>query len=129
LSLSVAWQDEAYVNPVDQKTYVAPGGWETYQPDSPRAADPLGSKVKTEEIRLLTAQDLIAARTMVEDLAAFCKAVERCAEQLFAESEKGFKVMVQFKCSPSGHEIQMAHQGDASQELLQAFYESLARVN
>lgn len=135
LSLSVAWQDnvvagqdEVYVNPVDQKTYVASGGWVTCQPDSPRVAEPQSNRVKTEEVRLLTADADLAIRTTADDLAVFCKAVERCAAAALAASLGAFKVLVQFHCTCSGHQIQMAHQGDATPELLQKLSDSLAQL-
>jgi len=128
LSLCVEWHDAVYVNPVDQKTYVAPGGWETYQPGSRPVADQKGKKVRTEQIRLLTAQDDIATRTTVEDLVAFCKEVERRAELSLSKSEREFKVLIQFQCTPAGHKFQMAHQGDASQELLQGLHDSLVKM-
>src|SRR5688572_7652751 len=31
---------EVYQNPVDNKTYVAPGGWKVYLPDNPRPKEP-----------------------------------------------------------------------------------------
>jgi hypothetical protein len=32
---------------------------------------------------------------------------------------------VQFNCTPAGHEVELAHQGDATDELLQAYYDVL----
>src|SRR5262249_51015190 len=91
--------DEAFHNPVDNKTYVAQGGWKSYKPDEPRPDDP-NSKVKTDQIRLLTSQDDIAARTTVKELASFIKEAERLAEESFRNSEKQFRLMVQFNCKP-----------------------------
>lgn len=125
MPLSLEWWEESYDNPVDQKTYVASGGWQTYQPQPSGEGDREGKKVKTESLRLLTAQEDIAARTTVQDLATFCKDVERIADQNLGSCDRGFKLLVQFKCTPSGHEIQLAHQGDGSHELLQAFHDAL----
>ena len=124
LSFSVEWQDDVYLNPVDEKAYVAPGGWVTYHPDSSRATEPQG-KVFTEHVRLLTADGDLGRRTTAEDLAAFCRAVERCAELALGESPCAFKVLVQFRCTPAGHEIEMAQQGEPVPELVQAFFNSL----
>jgi hypothetical protein len=127
-SISIESRDEVFVNPVDQKEYVASGGWETYRPDSSAVADQEGGKVKTEHIRLLTSQADIDSRTTVEDLAAFCTSVERCAELALGGSRTQFKLLVQFRCTAEGHQIQMAHQGEADPQLLQAFYDALAKI-
>jgi hypothetical protein len=116
--------DEAYHNPMDKKTYTAPGGWKTYQPQVPRQDEP-GRNVKTEHIRLLTSEADMEARTTVAELAAFLREAERLADESFGESGRQFRVMVQFNCKPAGHEVRLAHQGDAAQELLQAYYDAL----
>jgi hypothetical protein len=116
--------DKVYQNPVDKKTYVAPGGWKKYHPQAPRPEEP-GKKVKHEEIRLLTSQRDIAERTTVEELATFIKEVERVAEQSLGTSGTGFKLLAQFDCTPSGHEVRLAHQGEAAQNILQGFYNAL----
>jgi hypothetical protein len=128
LSLSVEWQDEVYANPVDQKTYVSPGGWKTYQPKSCQATEPQDRKVKMEHVRVLTAETDVASRTTAEDLAVFCKAVERCAERSLGGSQGAFKVLVQLRCTPAGHQIEMARQGEAESQLLQVFFDSLATI-
>jgi hypothetical protein len=116
--------DEVYRNPVDQKTYVAPGGWKTYNPDVPRMEEP-GKKVKCDQIRLLTAQDDIASRTTVEALTEFIKEAERLADQSFDKAGKPFRLLVQLYCRPAGHEVKVAHPGDAPQEMLQHYYDAL----
>jgi hypothetical protein len=116
--------DEVYRNPVDKKAYVAPGGWKTHQPEVPRADEP-GRKVKTEQVRLLTSEAGMAARTDVSAVAAFLREAERLAEVAFGSSGKQFRVMAQFTCKPTGHEVKLAHLGDATQESLQAYYDAL----
>jgi len=117
--------DDEYHNPIDKKTYVAQGGWKTYQPEVPRPDDP-GKKVKSKQLRLLTSQDDIAVRTTVEALVDFVKEAERLAEECLGKSEKQFKLLVEFKCTPDGHEVSLAHQGDAPQELLQKYHDALS---
>ncbi len=51
--------------------------------------------------------------------------VERPAEVAFGASGKRFHVLAQFTCKPAGHEVQLAHQGDATQEILQAYSDAL----
>jgi len=117
--------DEEYRNPIDKKTYVAEGGWTAYLPESPRPEEP-GKKVKTVEIMLLTSQDALVARTTVEAVVDFVREAERLAEVAFGSSGGQFRVLVQFDCTSTGHEVKLAHQGDVAQELLQGYYEALA---
>jgi len=70
-------------------------------------------------------EDDIAAQTTVVELATFLKEAERLAEETFAKSDSQFKVLVQFDCTPSGHKVSMAYEGDATQELLQEYYDAL----
>ncbi len=116
--------DEVHHNPVDKKTYAAPGGWKMYHPDIPRPDEP-GRKVKTELVRLLTSEADISDRTTVEDLASFLHEAERLAEESFGNGGRQFRVMVQFRCGPAGHEVRLAHQGDATQGLLQGYFDAL----
>jgi hypothetical protein len=125
---TAVFPDEVFHNPVDKKIYVAPGGWKTHQPEVPPPDDPR-RMVKPEQVRLLTSEADMAARTDVLAVAAFLREAERLADVLFGSSGKQFRVMVQFTCKPAGHEVKLAHQGDVAQELLQAYYEALAAAN
>jgi hypothetical protein len=124
LKAKVVSPNNAYHNPVDQKTYVAQGGWKTCQPEVPRP-DELGKKVKTEQVRLLTSQDDLGARTTVKELVEFIKQAERLSEESLGKGGSQFKLLVQFKCTPGGHEVSLAHDGSATPELLQRLYDEL----
>ena len=76
--------DEVYHNPVDEMTYVAPGGWKTYLPRTPRPDLP-GQTVKTERVRLLTSQADVTARMTVDGLATCCQTLE---PQAIGEDER-----------------------------------------
>lgn len=126
----IATEDQAYLNPIDGKTYVAPGGWRTYQPQPGVKREPADEKVKLEHVRLLTPEDEIASRTSIEDLAKFIKRAEQIASKVFGKSDKRLKLLVEFTCSPSGHELQIAHQPeDVNKGLLQAFHNALTKMD
>jgi hypothetical protein len=120
--------DEAYYNPVDKKTYVATNGWEKHYPAAPRTVEP-GRKVKAELIRLLTPQADIEARISAAELSAFVLEAERLAEATLGRSGRKFKLLVQFTCNPAGHKVDLAHQGEATPELLQAYYDALTAAD
>jgi hypothetical protein len=119
--------NKVYQNPVDHKAYVAEGGWTTYEPDVPRT-EKSNKKVKVEAIRLLTPEEDIAAQTTVEEISAFIKDAERRADESLEKSDKAFQLLVQFSCKPGGHQVKLVHQGDASKELLQRYYDSLRAI-
>jgi len=122
---SGVYPDEVYQNPLDGMTYVAPGGWKTHLPRTPRP-DQEGQKVKPERVRLLTSDADILARTTVEDLTILIREAESLADVTLGHSDKRFQIMVQFTCKPSGHEIRLAHHGDATPEILQAYFDALS---
>jgi hypothetical protein len=120
--------EEVYRNPIDNKAYVAPGGWTKHEPAQPKTDDPQ-RKVKLDNVRLLTSETDLAARTSVKELADFVREAERLAEDSFGSSVRQFRVMAQFSCKPTGREVKLAHQGDASIELIRAYYLALTGAN
>lgn len=119
--------NERYDNPVDKKTYVAPGGWKEYQPSSPREPKD-NARIQNKGIRLLTAQKEIAQRTTVEALVAFFKRIDASAQSTLADVPTKATILAQFACSPGKHEVQISHQGDVTQEKLQSFYQALVAL-
>lgn len=123
----------AYQNPLDGKTYagnvyVGQGADGASAAGTPPAA-PVEQHVKMGALRLLTLEKDVAARADVQDIVAFVGRVHRLAEDQLGKSSKPFMVLVQFTCRPSAHDIQLAHQGDASEDLLNAFYTALKAVD
>ena len=122
-----ALPEEVFHNPVDGKTYVAPGGWHQYAPATP-SNDQVGRPAQTQHIRLLTEQHQIAERTTMDALAAFIRVTEQLANQKLAASETAFRLLIQFACRPSGHDVQLATEGGASRDVLQGLFEALSEM-
>jgi len=116
--------EKVYYNPVDKKAYVAQSGWKTYEPETPKPAVP-GQKVKSNNIRLLTSEEEIAARTTVPELVAYIQEADRIGIETLGKSNSPFRLTVQFHCKPIGHEIKMAHVGEAPKESLEKLYDAL----
>lgn len=120
---------EHFQNPFDGKTYA--GKTHVAQVDSTAtppvsaALDAPERKVKMGTVRFLTLDNELAARTSMEDMATFAIEAHRLAEEHLGKSAQCFTVLVQFTCRSSAHDIQLAHQGDASQELLNDYYHAL----
>ena len=117
---------DKYDNPVDKKTYVAPGGFQTYQPSVPANAQ--DQRVVVDRVILLTSQEDMGERVKVADLAAYVKAVEQIAFREFARSRSPLVVLAQFDCSPGTCALKIASQGEADQAVLQRFYEETSLV-
>ena len=116
--------DEVFQNPVDGRTYVAPGGWSEHSPDEGRTPERAGG-ITLGSVTLLAAEAEIERQTSTEDLGAFIQEVVRLAEEPLCNSGKPFQVMVQFTCRPDGHEVEIAFHGEAPQERLQQYFDAL----
>jgi hypothetical protein len=77
------------------------------------------------QVRLLRSQDEFAARTAVQDLAAFCREIARCAERVLGDHDGELEVLLQLRCAPQGHEVGLSHRGDAAAETLQALLDAI----
>jgi len=74
---------------------------------------------------LLTEETRIAERTTSTAIAAFIRTVERLANQHLATTTTAFRLLIQFKCMPTSHEVKLAWQGDAPGDLLRALVQAL----
>jgi len=116
-----------YENPVDNKTYVTPGQFKTYQPA--KARDTRGQRVTTQKVMLLTGEHDIKKRVKVEDLAEYIKAAEGRAYAELEKNKAAMTALVQFNCSPNKCQVKMASQGQAEEATLQALYDALAQLS
>ncbi|HET9622593.1 MAG TPA: hypothetical protein VFP84_14575 [Kofleriaceae bacterium] len=127
MPLRLVWLDERYVAP-DGVTFVAPGGWNAYRPaPDPHAPVPATlDRVHLLEVRLLTPQREILARTRPRDLAVMCREIQMCAERvLAARRQTAFEAKLRVRCSPVGHELELAHRGDATPAELHALHQAV----
>jgi tetratricopeptide (TPR) repeat protein len=125
----VPTEDKTYHNPVDGKSYVAPNGWEMYEPQNGVKKEPANGKVKVNLIRLLTPESEWTARASAKDVAEFAKQAEQITKEIMAKSDKPLKLLVEFTCSPSGHEVKIAHQPkDVDEDLMQELYKALSKM-
>ena len=113
----------SYSNPIDGKTYTAPGGWTTYQPEGGvrRSKD----RIQNGGVRLMTASSAVSERTTVESLAAFIERIEGTAQKTLESTVDEATILAQFTCTPGEFTVELAHQGTISEELLNRFYKQL----
>jgi hypothetical protein len=121
-------QPQAYHDPVDGQTYVAPGGWTEYNPLAthwPAVRWP----VRLDHVRLLSPQDLVATNVTVEALARFLKDVETRVMAQLRSSTTAFEVQIHVNLFPDqAPQLRMAARGDAPHEQLQQVHDALGAV-
>lgn len=118
MSFALTWRDEIYVSPIDARIYHAEGGWATHTPDQ-RAPGGLSG-----EIRLLTPENDIVARTSAEELAEFCRQIKLCAEQMLTRHD-GADIVLRLRCTPEGHAVDLSGKGEVPPDVMQAFFDAI----
>jgi len=116
---------EKYENPVDGRTYTAPGGWQTYNPRGDRR--PSQGKIRLDHVRLLSSQSEFGSNVGNEALIAYIQLIEKQATEVFAESKAGV-VLVQVNSAPEHQEIQLAYQGEVDELLIARFHDRLVSL-
>lgn len=120
--------NDQYYNPVDGKTYIAEDGWHDYSPQNPQPTDP-NTRVKLDNVRLLTDQTTIAANVDIGDLSNYIKAIVTVLNSATSEAQTPFQLILQFELKP--HEtvyVQIASQGEVSDDILQKVYDAILSV-
>ena len=115
LGFALTWVEETYQNPVDGRTYVAQGGWQTYPP---RGAAPAAETATTARavrlagVRLLQAEAEMDARIEVKAFAQYTRDLETALDgAIGADPGPAFDVLVQVELTPSARpRIQMTVQ-------------------
>ena len=125
--ISAQEQEEAFHNPADGSTYVAPGGWKEYSPKSGQPNN--GEKVYVKGVRLLNSQDDFAKWTTVDSLANYLKKIDAIALSIFSNSKKEGAVLVQFESTPNKTEIKISLQGELDHKMIQSFYTEAQSVS
>jgi hypothetical protein len=123
MSLALTWRDQEYVSPVDGRSYAAAAGGDTYQPTTPEGA-PATSKVTIKQVRLVTPEGELAARSSAPELAAFCQEVQRCAQRAFGDRDDAAELLIRMRCTPEDHDVDLAWRGEVPQPVMQAFFEA-----
>ncbi|NRA37116.1 MAG: hypothetical protein HRU15_03165 [Planctomycetes bacterium] len=116
-----------YENSVDGKTYVAEGGWKTYESQNPKAITK--DKIHLESMRLLTSENEIVKFITISDLSAFVKIAESIVQESGDNLLGPGKLLVQFDCSKDVNRVKLAQKGEAQGEQLQPIYDALSKMD
>lgn len=126
-SMKLFWIDEfplknSYQNPIDNGTYKTDGTFKKYQNGEEVYITDKGSKeTKLENIILLSSDAELKANSSVEDIKSVIDKTNKIFEELFKNSEKSGKIMVQFELGKKKNEIQFAVRDDLDLEIMKEF--------
>ena len=73
----------------------------------------------------MTSEHEMAARCSVDDLAAFCQEVQHCAQRTIGGRDDAAELLIRVRCTPEGHDVDLASRGDVSQPVMQAFFDEV----
>jgi hypothetical protein len=81
------------------------------------------------QVRLLTSDSEMAARTSASDLAAFCRQLQLSAAHVLGSHDGETEVLVRLRCTPQGHDAHLATRGDPPQGAMQALLEAIQQLD
>jgi hypothetical protein len=128
MPLVLAWRDEVHVSPIDGRGHTAEGGSTSDAPGAAGDAPLTDGRVAIGQLRLVTSQDELAARTTANDLAVFCRELQRCTARVLGDRGGQLALRLQVTCTAQGHQLVLARQGEASDQTLQALVDALQAV-
>ncbi|HYZ66435.1 MAG TPA: hypothetical protein VE666_01285 [Mycobacterium sp.] len=127
MSFVLTWRDRKYDSSFDDWSDPAERGWGSDQPTTAEAAPATGN-VTIKQVRLLTPEHELAARSSAGDLAAFCQEVQRCAQRAIGDRGDAAALVVRMRCTPEGHDVDLACREEVPQSALQAFAEAVKQL-
>ena len=81
-----------------------------------------------KQVRLLTSQRELAARSSVRELAAFCHEVQRCAQRAIGDRDDAAELVIRMRCTPEGHDVDLSGHGEMPQPDMQTFFEAVSQL-
>jgi hypothetical protein len=84
--------------------------------------------VTITQVRLLTPEHELAARSSAHELSAFCHEVQRCAQHAIGDRDHAAELLIRMRCTPEGHDVDLAWRGKVPQPALQAFVEAVKQL-
>lgn len=126
-SMKLLWIDEypiknSYQNPIDGKTYQTDGTFKKYQNGEEVYITDKGKKeTKLEKVMLLSSDEDLKANSSVKDITSIIDKTNKIFDELFKNSEKSGKIMIQFELGKKKNEIQFAVRDDLDLEIMKEF--------
>lgn len=116
--LKLLWLDEA----PKRRSLATNSGVKKYQNGQEIDSIPKGLKeTKIEKVLLLTSDAEIIANSSVEDISSIIDKTNKIFDELFKDSEKSGKIMIQFELKKDKNEIQYAVKDDLDLDIMKEF--------
>ncbi|MEN2436842.1 hypothetical protein AAH994_15620 [Weeksellaceae bacterium A-14] len=129
--MKLLWIDEfpiknSYQNPIDNGTYKTDGSFKKYQNGEEVYITDKGNKeTKLEKVIFLSSDEDLKANSSLEDIKSIIDKTNKIFEELFKNSKKEGKIMVQFEIGKKKNEIQFAVRDDLDLEIIKEFEKRL----
>lgn len=109
-------------NPIDKKTYETKEGFKTYENGKEVYLTDQGQKeTKLEKVVFLSGDDELKKNTSVEDVSKIIDKTNAIFDELFKNSKKEGKIMIQFELGKDKNNIQFAVKNDLDLEIMKEF--------
>lgn len=125
--LKLFWLDElplnlSYYNPIEKNKYVAEGGFKTYRNGKEVSKDTIQEKAtKLEKVVFLSSNHDLEENTSLEDIKLVMDKTNSIFEELFKDSQKSGKIMVQFELGKKKNNITFAVRDDLDLDIMKEF--------
>lgn len=126
-SMKLLWIDEfpfkkSYQNPIDNGTYTTDGTFKKYRNGEEVYITEKGKKeTKLESVIFLSSDADLEKNSSVEDISLIIDKTNKIFDDLFKNSEKSGKIMVQFDLGKKKNEVQFAVRDDLDLEIMKEF--------
>lgn len=129
--LKLMWLDEApvnksYYNPIENQVYESEGGFKVYR--NGKEIDTISKGVKEtklEKVVFLSSNKDLEENTSTKDIHALIDKTSKIFDELFKDSQKQGKIMVQFELKKDENQIQFAVRNDIDLEIMKKFEERI----
>lgn len=125
--LKLFWIDEfpqrkTINNPIDKTTYETKEGFKTYENGKEVYVTDKGQKeTKLEKVVFLSSDDDLKKNTSVEEISKIIDKTNAIFNELFKNSKKEGKIMIQFELGKDKNNIQFAVKNDLDLEIMKEF--------
>lgn len=133
--LSLFWVDEfpsknSYQNPIDNKTYKTDGEFKTYRNGEEVYMTSKGNKeTKLEKGIFLSSDDELRENYSPEEIHNIIGTTNKIFENLFKNSDKSGKIMIQFELGKENNVIEFAVRDDVDLKIMKEFKKKINNEN
>ncbi|MBK1896008.1 hypothetical protein [Chryseobacterium paridis] len=113
---------QSYYNPIENKTYQTEHGFKTYQDGKEINNASRGEKeTKLEKVILLSSNADFEGSVSTKDISEVVSKTDKIFNDLFKNSKKSGKIMVQFELNTKKNDIQFAVMDDLDLDIMKIF--------